>query len=311
MRLDLARFGFRGGAAGLPTWLPRRLVAVDRARERHEFRIRVRLDGRVAVVRGAAGRAGPFVLAVDPMLVYRRRAAFVPPAAADMQQMAAGLFPFDRETTAYAAASETEVFAVPRAELTALGDGLGEPQAVLVAPPTAPELTAALAGRLRRGEAADLSNHPRRLANPAALITAGLVVALAGVIWGVAAAATARDDSRLAELRQQLRQIEANAGPLIQRRETIARMSVAMDETDRLEQSQRRLAIEMVGRLLVAVPPGAFIEKVEYAEQRIVLTGFGNEPLQWLGPFGVKPEDVIITKMPATDRFTARVKITS
>ncbi|MGQ0663448.1 MAG: hypothetical protein ACT4P2_07645 [Pseudomonadota bacterium] len=310
--MKLGWLGSRAGTGGAwPRLPPRAVVAIGPDRQRHYFRLRLRLDGRVKVKRADGVRSGAFILALDPDLVYRRRAAFVPAAASEMRATAASLFPFDAEGTSYAAAigpGGTEVFAAPRELRDELTDGLGEPQAIVVSAPSAAALTAAVNERLQRGEAADLGERPRRFMNPAVPICSALALALVGAMWGGIALSSAQGDALTQDIRKELRRAETAVAPLVQRREVIARMAVAMDEMDRLESSARGLTIETLGRVLVAVPPGVFIDKIEFAGDNLTLTGFGNQPLDWLGAFGVVHEDIIITKMPAADRFAARVR---
>jgi hypothetical protein len=289
--------------------LPRRVVALDAERNPQGFTLRLHWNGRLTAARerGAKPAGGPFVLALDPSICFRRRDRVHPRSRTELKMLAPDLFPFVADATHYAVSrlggNDAHYCALPNDELTAILDRFPAPASVIVAPPDARALERAVEERLDVGDIADLLPGAGHLINPAMVLGSGLA---ALVVAGIVASAllwNANSEAALRAQRAELARLQGVTARLVDRRQAILRMSTVLQQQEVFAQRPSGEVIELIAKVLAALPDGAFVERIEYAKQSLAISGWGNNAPDWVKAAGLNPARVTTEKMPLNDRF--------
>lgn len=290
------------------------VVVLDAEGTAHRFRLRVRPDGAVRA-RADPGerplRPNRYLLAVDPALPYRRRLPTLPRSRRQLRLIAQDLFPFDPDTTFYAATeagSEAQCWALPGEMYDRLIGELPPPAAAIVAQPRADRVTAAVAGRLRHA-VADFLERPAFLMPVAPAVTAGL----AGLCLVMAIAAYGHWQSvrqeQLQALERELDRLKETTAPLQRKRDALVRMNAQRRALAQLGEAPGVTALRKLYGLLDAMPENAHVDEIIYTDGRMRVSGLSNDAQAWAEAAGIPAERLDIARRPKVDRFTFNLPV--
>jgi hypothetical protein len=260
---------------------------------------------------GETPSAGGYVLAVHPGLLYRRRVPAVPGTRRQLRLVAQDLFPFDPDSTRYAAsrgADGGQCWAIRDDRYARLTEQLPAPLAVIVAQPDADSLTQALMGRLRSA-VADLLDAPVYLLPPAPIVATGLVgVCLLLAVVGYGRWQDARQ-AQLAALESELQRLQTQTAPVREKRAALVRMNAAYSALSELENRPGAAALTRLYALMESMPAETRIDEVTFADGRLRVSGLSNAASSWARAAGVAPANLDIATRPKIDRFTFDIPV--
>ena len=303
MRLSLPRF----------RRTPKHVVFIGADGSRRFFRVGMRWDGAPRLRERSAARSRRGALLVVDSALPLRRLFRIPARLRGTRNVllatAADAFPFDVDEGLFALGerdAKSYVFALERSRFDELTEDVAKPAAVLVASSGAlADVLAAVSGWLRDGPVRDMLGGPRPL-RPATFLLLGQALVLAGLAWFAVDSWMARNQT-LAEQRQQLLELtRAQAEPLLEKRRSVFRM-VEVDRALRNlhELPAARLATR-VGSIIGALPEGTRIERIRLEGQQLVISGWGEDPAQWLDDAAVS---VKTKKYPKIDSFELTLEL--
>jgi hypothetical protein len=296
--------------------LPRQIAVLDQHRDLREFLVRYRWDGGIRLLPVPQRKPqGTYVLVLDPALPYRRRFRLTASQRYSPQlfsELASGLFPFPKETTRYALgllADQHYLFALPEEELEELTAVFPRPPwAVLVAPASREALCRVLSLWIGQGRFYDLLGNPRPLPRSALLS-----VTLMGVLVGMTVLGGNHLLSRYGERQEQLRvyttALQARAALTERKRQAIPRMNAAYQSLQNLRDAPAGQAQKLLETLLQQIPARVEIRSLRFEAQELYVTGWGNNPLDWLGTLREQVEIVTHEQLPERDYFELRFRL--
>lgn len=292
--------------------LPRRILALSSGEE-HEFMLRVRWDGDFHVTPWGKSRwPGPGTLvAIDPAYCLRRRMRLMPRSAAELDAIAADLFPFDLtdwHLALYQGPDSLEVCALDEKQYQAL---TAVASTAIIAPASADAIGDALRQRLRHGALFDFVPKTRFLIGPAPLFAAANATALIAVLGIIAGLFVMGQSSQTRALRAEILSLQDKAAQVTQRRQATAMMVRSVNELTVFAKQPGGTLAPDLGRLLAAVPEGTAVDKILWKGQKLVISGLGNDALTWLQPLGIPEQAVEINDNPKLDRFTVTLSLTA
>jgi hypothetical protein len=285
---------------------------------RQRFALRPRFDGALKV--GPSGqtaeaplKSGGYVLALAPDLLFHRRVPALPRSRAALLGMAHDLFPFSPDTTLYAATPDADgdgarCWACRSDTWDRVLADLPEPAAVIVSPPEAAALEAAMTARLT-SSVADLKSRPTLLVSPAPVIAVALSAAvLLAAVAGVESWQAARQGQRVA-LEDTLARLQEETAPTVAQRRSLIRMGAGLTALADLAGQPGARVPALLGRVFSALPSGSRIDEVVFRGEEVMISGLGNDAERWAVPLGVPPEGIEIADRPKVDRFTFRIPL--
>jgi len=303
---------------GLPFAIPpRQVVALGADGSASTYRLKLRLDGGIALQPAQLATARDTLIVLDPAIPFHRRLYRRPrqkKATAALLQSAPELFPFEPEKTHYALSEvrgEPYVSALPAATLSRVAQDLPPARVVLAAGERADRegALAAIGCWLRDGRSADFSTRPQRplplhTAVAAALIAAILAIAALAVWLGFGSGWRERQLQSLAQ------QLAPEAKPLLARHAVLERMTAAQDALAEQYRQPGVAAHAKLVELLTSVPEGVSVRRIEFKKGVLEISGAGgDEARTWLLGRGFPPAQIEITEVAAYRQYSARLPI--
>lgn len=296
---------------------PRQVVALGADGSASAYRLKLRLDGGIALEPARLARARESLLVLDPTIAFHRRLYARPKqkkAAAALLHAAPELFPFEPETTRYALSEvrgEAYVSALPDATLAQVAAELPPARVVLAADERAdePGALAAIERWLRNGRSADFAGRAERPLPVhyavTAILAAAIVASLALVAWlGLGSGWRERQLQALAH------ELAPEAKPLLARHAVLERMAAAQHALAEQYRQPGVAAHAKLVELLTSVPQGISIRRVEFKKGVLEVSGAGGaEARDWLLARGFSSAQIEITEVIAYKQYTARLPI--
>jgi hypothetical protein len=278
------------------------------------FTLRPRPDGQLRVDIAKDNRplkAGRYILAVDPGMLFHRRMAALPRSRRALLAMAEDLFPFPLDETRFAATETRDgvrCWACREETWEKIIGDLPAPGAVIIAPADPDALEEALSARLR-SSVSDLLPHPALMVPPAPVVTGVLAIGcLALAIALVDRWDTARTD-QIASLQAEVLRLEESTAGIRAQRQALIRMNAGLSALAEMTGHPAAELPATLGRVFSALPSGSHIDDIGFNDGRLTISGLGNAADQWGASLGAAPQDIEIADRPKTDRFTIRLKV--
>jgi len=299
--------------------LPKRIVAFDAEFKPKHFRIHSNWIGSVMVMPQSDmvsfRSSEDCMVCVDPKTLFRRRAQFAVQKRDDLNRLAGDLFPFAEGDASFAAGYAGEgagyVFALPANELAQIQKLVSAPIAgILASSADKTSIESALAARLYGAQTVcDLKKDAPRFLSPAmlrsAIMAAGLVVTLLGgsFLWHW------QNQWHKNMLRNEIAQLQTEVAPVQKRAQALELMQATMADMADLQNDAGARVYGAIGQLMSSLPSGMSIDRVEYKEGKLSISGLGKSPQNWLTQNGIAAGDIQITAMPQIDRYVATMPI--
>ena len=290
--------------------LPRHVTAIESGAAT-AYRLQVRPDGCIHVAHSQTPptrRGRPFILALAPSMVFRRRITVQPRNSNHLRLMGEQMLPFDSQNLRFGVArlqGALYLCGVARSDLEACEQLWGKPAAILVAPCDREDLRHAIEDRLSLGVIADLAERPRWLIGPAPVVTVALVAGLVGLVAGGWGVWNARYSQLHESLRQQIASLERETAPIVAQRRTIVRMDRAMQAHADFAGHTSAVTMASLTAVMGAMPTGTYLDSIDLTAERLVISGYGNDAATWLSRAQFPQSEVKITSLPKIDRFVA------
>lgn len=299
------------------TWrrLPRRVIALDGQFKPKHYRIQKNLLGQISVF--PQSDLVPLkpdedcLLCLDPSILYRRKANFNASTRSDLRRLAADLFPFADDDTQYAASSATlsaaYIYALPFAEMAQLQKIANVPvAAVLPCADDKASVESAIQQRLYGvGDLIDLHGSPARFLSPAIASFAAIALIFLLIVFGGAFMWQWQNQWHKSVLSQDIAALESEALPAQKRANAIAIMQSTLLAAQQIQTSASAKAFVIVSQLVASIPNGISIDRIEFKDNKLAISGLGKNPQSWLIQNGFAERDIQITPMPQIDRYAA------
>ncbi len=315
-----AKASFAGHS--LPSLLPKRIVSFDESGKINHFRIETNRYGEMSIK--SQSELTPFrpgqscLVCVDPQLLFRRKCSLTINNRNDLSRLATDFFPFKSpvhfaleenddnpgQRDIYAMTSEYWNDILPRLPAVAA--------AVIPAPSDPRAIGLALEQRLYKHKLNDFLERPRMFVPPAVLACFRLVVLCAAIasigmlLWRWQTAHRAEElRTEIAALESEVGEPKSRFAALTAMRDTI----VQMDNFARVESGIPMMA--MVSKMIQSLPEGFSIDRIEFKDGRLQISGLGKNPQNWLLAMGFKSSDIQINPLSQYQRYVASMAFTT
>lgn len=296
---------------------PKRIIGLNADLKPVHYRLRLDWLGRAQVVEQS--EFTPFAakehcwLVLTPELLFSRQQNLPVTERAALQRLAADFFPFAAEQTSYAQTQEdgaNELFALRDQDWQNFKRLLPAPP-IAVLPSRLDKIAVqhALAQRLQHHALTDLHPQPVRFYPPPLLRLWQWIllwVVLAALGYAVLAGAL---DWQNKNRQQQLIRFEENSTGLRDKNQALQRMQGGMAALNDFGTEPPAALYPVLSRLFATIPVGHSLDRIEFKDNQLRISGLGPQPQSWLGGFGVAVPDVQITVLPQMNRYAATIPI--
>lgn len=302
----------------IPTalFLPNRVVAYDRAAKPRHYRLasdwfgRLRLEPQSDLIPLGANDA--YWLVLDPQLVFFRQQTLTALPSLDLPRVAADFFPFSADQAFYAQTQidgQDYVLAWRDQDWQHWQQAqAATPIAVLAAPNDSSAVLAAVTRRLTMGSG-DLHPQPRKLWPPSLPRTMLWLFVLLTVVVGGFAVGQQILAWRNTQLQAELTALETEFGPIRNQGQALEKMQASLRAQDAFMATRDAALYAPLANLLQTLPPNHAIDRIEYKDGRLQISGLGQNAATWLAQNGVDANQVQIIPLPTLNRFTATIPI--
>ncbi|WP_031433483.1 hypothetical protein [Methylomarinum vadi] len=146
--------------------------------------------------------------------------------------------------------------------------------------------------------------------NPVKILLGGLCLLLGGTLFFAYGSWNTHFEAVSALKQEQIQQLRARAKPLIQKRRAIAHMNAALSGFQELNKMSAKEAVELTGYILSALPEEMNVVDIKYDQQRLDISGWGNEiKSKWLDKLDIDIEDIEINDLPERDHFVLKIDL--
>ncbi|TAH32237.1 MAG: hypothetical protein EYC62_09440 [Alphaproteobacteria bacterium] len=305
------------------SFLPKRIIALDEQGKAKHFRWQADRYGQIRIESQSEmtpfARAQKCVVFLDPRLMFRRRCPMPIASKADLNRIARDFFPFSSEQNVHFAytkdggdSAENVIFALPENDWLILQKNISAPAlAVLPASADVDSIKAGLLQRFDIGAANDLIAKPTRILPPVLQAFAKLVLLFVTILAVGYTLWSFQYDWQQQKLMRDIATLQTEVQNTKQRYEAMQTMRSTLEDFDKFQAQENSRFFPILSRLIQTLPPGISIDRVEYKEGRLNISGLGRDPKEWLSAFGVDPSTIEITPLPQFNRYLASVPLSS
>ncbi len=304
--------------------MPKRIIALDGDGKTRHFRWKMNRFGQIGVVQQSEmtpfARGQKCVVCIDPRLLFRRRSNLAVQNRMELDRIARDFFPFsatDSVAFAYARdqiangndtenAGDNLILALPDQDWAAMQKNIPVPvAAVLCSEAAAPAIQSALEQRFASGTLPDLSPNPARFVAPAIFALFAWVAVLTVILLSGYGMWRFQNDWQRNKLSGEIAALESEVLVTKQRFEAMQAMRATLSDFQDFQMAENNGLHKTLVQLVQTLPQGVSIDRIEFKDGKLSISGLGRDPKDWLAGFGITPGDIEITPLPQYNRYVA------
>lgn len=290
-------------------FLPRQIVFFVSEKITKFYEIKYKFDGDLYIKEKESLNSSNFILIIDSSIPFRRNFQFSIKQKIIKEFVlasAAGLFPFsldEYECCLGAKGEDSYIFALKNVDYEKIVSVIGLPMATLISDADEYKITNALKMWMSNKNvyAINSSVFPLDIEK---LLSAALSLFLVGLITSSWISWNYYFNKNNEVVMEQSKQLRDKAEPLFRKRMVIAHMQAFHKAMDKLNESTPDGTLAMMLSSINSLPDNCYIEKIEFEDDKVVISGWGTVPTTWFSTYSIPESNYQINDLPKLDQFT-------